>query len=147
MTDDYDRLRLAVQNYLSASWDYEQRLDESAGDDLDRLRSELAELTDELPTTAIKDGDLLREALLITTGPRASAYGHASDNLGRTARLLDAYLDGLDRPLTAGDVAAILICVKLARLHKSPDHYDSLLDVAGYASAAWDAVTGPDGQL
>ena len=94
-----------------------------------------------------RDGDLLREALEITTGARASHYGHASDNLGRTARLLDAYLDGLDRPLTAGDVAAILILVKLARLHKSPDHYDSLLDVAGYASAAWDAVTGPDAPL
>lgn len=90
------------------------------------------------------DGELLRQALAITTGTRADAYGHASENLGRTARLMDAYLDGLDRALTAGDVAALLIIVKLARLHKSPDHYDSLLDVAGYASAAWDAVTGPD---
>lgn len=93
------------------------------------------------------DGNLLREALQITTGPRANAYGHASVNLGRTARLMDAYLDGLDRPLTAGDVAALMICVKLARLHQSPDHYDTLLDVAGYASAAWDAVTGPDDAL
>lgn len=90
------------------------------------------------------DGNLLREALQITTGPRAKAYGHPSENLHRTARLMDAFLDGLDRPLTAGDVAALMICVKLARLHQSPDHYDSLLDIAGYASSAWDAVTGPD---
>lgn len=91
------------------------------------------------------DGELLREALAITTGARAEAYGHPSVNLERTARLMDAYLDGLDRPLTVGDVAAVMTCVKLARLHQSPDHYDSLLDVAGYMSAAWDAirVNGP----
>lgn len=87
------------------------------------------------------DGDLLREALSITTGARAEAYGHPSVNLERTARLLDAYLDGIDRPLTVGDVAAVMTCVKLARLHQSPDHYDSLLDVAGYMGAAWDAIT------
>lgn len=93
------------------------------------------------------DGNLLREALQITTGPRATAYGHASENLHRTANLMDAFLDGLERKLTPGDVAALMICVKLARLHASPDHYDSLLDIAGYASAAWDAVTGPDTPL
>lgn len=87
------------------------------------------------------DGELLQEALRITTGARAAVYGHPSVNLSRTARLMDAYLDGMDRPLTVGDVAALMTCVKLARLHQSPDHYDSLLDVAGYMSAAWDAVT------
>ena len=92
------------------------------------------------------DGDLLREALGITTGARAEAYGHPSVNLERTARLLDAYLDGLDRPLTVGDVAAVMTCVKLARLHQSPDHYDSLLDVAGYMGAAWDAITTNGGK-
>ena len=90
----------------------------------------------------MSDGDLLREALAITTGPRADDYGHPSVNLERTARLMDAYLDGLDRPLTIGDVAALMTCVKLARLHQSPDHYDSLLDVAGYMSAAWDGIRG-----
>jgi hypothetical protein len=46
----------------------------------------------------------------------------------------------MDRPLTIGDVAALMACVKLARLHHSPDHYDSLMDVAGYMSAAWDGI-------
>lgn len=88
------------------------------------------------------DGELLRDALHITTGARRASYGHPSVNLGRTARLMDAYLDGIDRPLTVGDVAALMTCVKLARLHQSPDHYDSLLDIAGYMSATWDAVSG-----
>ena len=86
------------------------------------------------------DGDLLREALEITTGTRANVYGHASENLERTARMMDAYLDGMDRPLTIGDVAALMACVKLARLHHTPDHYDSLMDIAGYMSAAWDGI-------
>jgi len=88
------------------------------------------------------DGDLLREALALTVGERAQAYGHASENLSRTARLMDAYLDGMDRPLTIGDVGALMVCVKLARLHQSPDHYDTLLDIAGYMSAAWDGIEG-----
>lgn len=86
------------------------------------------------------DGDLLRAALEITTGERAKAYGHPVDNLGRTARLLQAYCEGMDREFTIGDVAAVMILVKLARLHQSPDHYDSLLDIAGYVSAAWDGI-------
>lgn len=90
--------------------------------------------------SAVNDGDLLREALRITTGDRRTTYGHASDNLGRTAALMTAYLQGLERPLNAADVAALMICVKLARLHVSPGDYDTLLDIAGYASAAWDAM-------
>lgn len=85
-------------------------------------------------------GDLLRSALAATTGPRRDDYGTARDNLGRTARLMDAYLDGIDRPLEVGDVAALMILVKVARLHQSPDHEDTLTDIAGYASAAWDAM-------
>ena len=88
------------------------------------------------------DGELLKEALALTTGERRDAYGHPSDNLGRTARLMDAYLDGLKRPLTIGDVAALMTCLKLARLHQPPDHYDSRLDIAGYMNAAWDGIKG-----
>ena len=90
----------------------------------------------------MSDGDLLREALDITTGARSSMYGHPSRNLEKTARLMSAYLEGMDRPLTIGDVAALMACVKLARLHHTPDHYDSLMDVAGYMSAAWDGIQG-----
>jgi hypothetical protein len=86
------------------------------------------------------DGDLLREALHITTGPRRETYGHPSDNLGRTAKLMDAYLEGLPRPMNAVDVTAVMICLKLARLHQTPGDKDTLLDIAGYASAAWDAL-------
>lgn len=93
----------------------------------------------------VADGDLLRQALEITTGDRAATYGHASENLHRTARLMQAYCEGMDREFSIGDVAALMVLVKLARLHQSPDHYDSLLDIAGYVSAAWDGIqTGTD---
>lgn len=92
----------------------------------------------------MSDGELLREALSITTGARAAQYGHPSINLTRTARLFDAYLVGLDREITVVDVAAIMALLKLARLQQSPAHYDSLLDIAGYMSAAWDAIKGED---
>jgi hypothetical protein len=52
----------------------------------------------------------------------------------------DAYLDGMDRPLEIGDVAALMACLKIARLHTTPSHYDSLMDIAGYMSAAWDGI-------
>ncbi len=86
------------------------------------------------------DGDLLREALDITTGERANVYGHASQNLERTARMWDAYLDGMNRKLEIGDVAALMACLKIARLHNTPSHYDTLMDIAGYMSAAWDGI-------
>jgi hypothetical protein len=104
---------------------------------INSLRGEIERITG---SKASEDGALLRQALEITTGARSQAYGHAADNLGRTARLMQAYCEGMDREFTIGDVAAMMVLVKLARLHQSPDHYDSLLDIAGYVSAAWDGI-------
>lgn len=89
----------------------------------------------------MSDGTLLRDALTLTTGERSNSYGHASDNLGTTAALLSAYLQGIDRELTIGDVAALMTLVKVARLKQSPDHYDTLVDIAGYCGAAWDGIS------
>jgi hypothetical protein len=89
----------------------------------------------------MSDGDLLREALEITLGPRGNVYGHAADNLGLTVDLWNVYLRNLDRDLTLSDLAALMVLVKLARLHKTPDHKDTLLDMSGWPSAVWDALT------
>lgn len=64
---------------------------------------------------------------------RQRAYGHPSDNLGRTAALWDAYLSGLDRQLEAADVAAMMVLLKVARLAFTPVHVDSWVDIQGYA--------------
>lgn len=88
----------------------------------------------------MSDGDLLREALDVTLGPRGNIYGHPADNLGLTLDLWNVYLRDLERELTLSDLAALMVLVKLARLHHSPDHHDTLLDTAGWPSAAWDAL-------
>lgn len=82
-----------------------------------------------------------------TLGPRQNDYGHPSINLGiRTAALFEAYVKGMERPdkWTAVDVCNIMILLKVARLQERPDqpHFDSLVDIAGYASSAWRAFNG-----
>ncbi len=39
-----------------------------------------------------------------------------------------------DAEITPGDAAKMMICVKLARLMTTPNHADSILDIAGYSA-------------
>lgn len=82
-----------------------------------------------------------------TKGDRHNDYGHPRVNLGeRTAALFAAYVSGMPDPAawTATDVCNIMILLKVARLQERPHepHFDSLVDIAGYASAAWEAHHG-----
>jgi hypothetical protein len=70
------------------------------------------------------------EAHDLVHGDRGAAYGHPADDFGRTAALWRA-LFGWDA--TAKDVALAMACVKLSRLRATPDHRDSVVDLAGYA--------------
>lgn len=88
--------------------------------------------------------EVLESAAQQTLGPRQNDYGHPSVNLGvRTAALFEAYVKGMATPekWTAVDVCNIMILLKVARLQQDPDnpHFDSLVDIAGYASSAWRA--------
>ena len=91
--------------------------------------------------------DVLNAALEQTLGPRQADYGHPAVNLGvRTAALFSAYVQGMADPheWTTVDVCNMMILLKVARLQERPDepHFDSLVDIAGYASAAWEAHHG-----
>lgn len=92
--------------------------------------------------------DVLRAAAQQTLGPRQNDYGHPSVNLGeRTADLFSAYVRNMGgREFTAVDVANMMILLKVARLMEKPadPHFDSLVDIAGYASSAWRAFHGDD---
>jgi hypothetical protein len=82
-----------------------------------------------------------------TLGPRQNDYGHPTVNLGqRTAALFAAYVQGMKDPSvwTATDVCNMMILLKVARLQERPHepHFDSLVDIAGYASSAWRAEHG-----
>lgn len=89
--------------------------------------------------------EVLQSAAEQTLGPRQADYGHPRINLGqRTASLFAAYVQGMNDPAvwTATDVCNIMVLLKVARLQQNPaePHFDSLVDIAGYASAAWRAT-------
>lgn len=77
---------------------------------------------------------LLGKAMMTVEGDRQNDYGDPAANWERTAKIWSAIL-GVE--ITASQAMACMIGVKLSRLAHSPDHYDSWLDIAGYA-AAWD---------
>lgn len=74
---------------------------------------------------------ILEEALAAVNGPRQEAYGNAFDNWTRTAALMSPVV-GED--LTAEKAILLMVQVKVARLLQTPDHHDSIVDLAGYAA-------------
>lgn len=72
-------------------------------------------------------------AKLHVIGDRTSAFGRTEDSFENIRVLWSSYLD---RPLTSRDVAYMMILLKIARLKKSPNNFDSLVDIAGYAACA-----------
>jgi hypothetical protein len=89
---------------------------------------------------------VLAAATAHTVGPRRDDYGHATINIGeRTADLFSAYVRNMDgRGFTGTDVCNLMILLKVARLMENPSrpHFDSLVDIAGYASTAWESAHG-----
>lgn len=75
---------------------------------------------------------VLDEAERIVGGARAESYGKAERNLGRIAAMWAAYLD---HPVTARDVAQMMVLLKVARdAHRAKR--DNLVDQAGYTLLA-----------
>lgn len=64
---------------------------------------------------------------------RAEIYSHPYPNHKRIAELWTAYLE---HPITPFQVSVMQILVKISRIVETPGHYDSLLDIAGYARVA-----------
>jgi hypothetical protein len=74
--------------------------------------------------------DEFDEAVAKITQVRGEVYGHPADNFKRIVAL-QALL--ADCPTPEVRHALDMICVKLARLVRTPDHVESLIDIAGYA--------------
>lgn len=84
---------------------------------------------------------LLQQAISITTGDRNAAYGNPEDNFANIAAYWSSYLTQATKVailLTPQDIAHMMILMKVARLATNPAHYDSLLDIAGYAACGAD---------
>jgi hypothetical protein len=72
------------------------------------------------------------EAVKLIKGDRGLTYGTPQEGLGRIARLWSAYLE---RELTVGDVARLMVLLKLARAQGGYSH-DSYVDLVAYAVIA-----------
>lgn len=82
---------------------------------------------------------LLLQAQELIHGQRQQDYGDKLTNFSQVSMMWQGYLAPKLQPdarLTPEDVTFLMILLKLARLSKSPDHKDSLVDVAGYAGCA-----------
>lgn len=79
---------------------------------------------------------MLHQAQELIQGSRQQDYGDKLQNFTQIAMLFQGTLAAKLQPgarITPEDVALLMIQVKVARLAKSPDHADSITDVAGYA--------------
>lgn len=73
---------------------------------------------------------ITQEAHRIVHGPRRGVYGHPLDDYTKTSKLFSGIL-GVD--VTPEQAILCMIAVKMSRLVQSPDHRDSIVDIAGYA--------------
>ena len=81
---------------------------------------------------------LLEEAIQLTTTDRNKEYGNPEDNFRNIADYWNVYQRQRGCTSTPQDVAMMLILLKVARLATNPAHFDSLVDIAGYAACAAD---------
>jgi len=74
------------------------------------------------------------EADSLVTQDRQAIYGSPGLNFQRTANLWEAYFlsKGFNVEVNPGDVAILMMLLKVARLIQTPGHRDSVMDVAGY---------------
>jgi len=75
---------------------------------------------------------ILEEALRLTTGDRQKVYSHPALDFAKVAEMAGPILrSDIDPRLRH---ALYMIQVKIARLLNTPDHHDSVVDIAGYAN-------------
>jgi len=79
----------------------------------------------------------LNQAEKLINGPRAKEYGPAKFNHERIAKIWSVILA---REVTAEEVIACMIGVKLARLAETLDHDDSWVDIIGYAALGGEII-------
>ena len=83
--------------------------------------------------------ECLETAKNIVNGARQENYGSPESNFKNIAELWTTYFNTAKNTedwydITPVDVANMMILMKMARLMNKPDHEDSWVDIAGYAS-------------
>src|SRR3990172_2658713 len=75
---------------------------------------------------------ILEEALKLTTDDRQKVYSHPAEDFARVVEMAGPILRSSIDPRLKH--ALYMIQVKIARLLVTPNHRDSLVDIAGYAN-------------
>lgn len=76
--------------------------------------------------------NILEEAQNLTSIDRQRVYGHPADDFEKVSKMA--------KPILQSDIdprlrhALYMIQVKIARLLNTPEHADSIVDIAGYAN-------------
>lgn len=83
---------------------------------------------------------ILQEALDLVDGERQEDYGPPHKMAARVSAL---FFDMTGIDLSPGQCIQFMMAMKLARLRETPDHRDSLVDLAGYIDV-YDRVTSRD---
>ena len=79
----------------------------------------------------------LLDACKVALNSRGQHYGKVLENHNRIAKIWSIIL-GSD--VTEEQVALMMVGLKVARLIETPDHQDSILDIAGYAAVMSECV-------
>lgn len=88
--------------------------------------------------------DCLDAAASAVTKNRMDLYGPAENSFGDVADMWEVYLRNKQGPLTAHDVAAMLILLKVVRIKTSPSHADNWVDTSGYGACGCELATSPE---
>lgn len=93
----------------------------------------------------MRAGDILRKTIEIVEGSRQTTHGDKEGSFIEIATMWNVYLrarKGDDRRITAGDVAHMMVLMKMVRAVQgdlsADDHY---IDMAGYAAIAGEINT------
>ena len=85
---------------------------------------------------------ILDRASGLISGDRHEEYGDAKENFERIAGYWNAHL-GLINFISARDVAAMMVLLKISRLHgDGPKDVDTYVDICGYAAIGGEIASG-----
>ena len=79
----------------------------------------------------------LLDACKVALNSRGQHYGKVLENHNRIAKIWSLII-GSD--ITEEQVALMMVGLKVARLIETPDHQDSILDIAGYAAVMSECI-------
>ena len=102
-------------------------------DELLTPSDEVAEPEEEPPFFETERGRILYAAIGAVCCDREEEYGSPGDNLRLTAQLWSDYLQ---TKISAGDVALMMVLLKVSRVKSGRPKADSFVDMAGYSAIA-----------